>query len=85
MLSCLHTNIRSKHSSWEPAGGEFKHYYRRGFIACLWTEAISLIISRVTKPDCNGIWSDRGLFMLLAYSGLLDLFAVSTTLDIIRV
>lgn len=55
MLSCLHTNMPSKHSSWEPAGGELKHYYRRGFIAALWTEAISLISSRVTEPDWSGI------------------------------
>lgn len=28
MLPSLHTNIPGKHPSWEPAGGELKHYYQ---------------------------------------------------------
>lgn len=55
MVACPHTNIPSKHSSWEPAGGELKHCYWGGFIAGLWTKAISLINSRVTKTDWGGI------------------------------
>lgn len=52
MLSCFHSNLQR-----EPTGGELKHYYREGFIACLWTEAISLISSRLTNPDWSGIVS----------------------------
>lgn len=62
MLSCRHSNLPSKHSSWEPTGGELKHYYRGGFIACLRTKAISLISSRLTNPDWSGIFSSCHVF-----------------------
>lgn len=66
MLSCLHSNIPSKHSSWKPDGGELKHYYRGGFIAGLWTEAISLISSRV-----NDMWSDTVVSLLRSFQDFL--------------
>lgn len=45
MLSCRHTNIRSKHPSWESAGGEFKHFYHGSFTACLWAKALCQSVS----------------------------------------
>lgn len=68
-ISCLYSNIPSKHSSWEPAGGGIKHYYCGGFIADLWTEAISFISSRVTKPAGVG-FSFHVMFFLRSFSGL---------------
>lgn len=41
VLPCLLSNIHSKHSSLEPAGGELKHYDHGNFGVRLWTKAIS--------------------------------------------
>lgn len=68
MLSCRHTNIHSKHPSWESAGGEFKHFYHGSFTACLWAKAlcqsVSVLMLRMSSTLAKTMLSEecRSLF-----------------------
>ena len=63
-LPCFHTNIHSKHSSWEPAGGELRRYHRGGFVAGKSHHQLSDQATLEWRTECCSCYSLTQAFLL---------------------
>lgn len=84
MLSCRHTNIHSKHPSWESAGGEFKHFYHGSLVSKCQCLDVTYVLNIGKKQCCP-----KSVEAYLEYidgilQKLLMLVSVSVNISVIR-